>query len=173
MMDELKKLIKRYEGKRLEFSVMQYFDVNRVLLKILFDDYAQFTAEIRPAEFIHRINKPIELLYHKLFDKSRIRGNISLKEILHDALPGEDSLRDFFKPHPNSAHKDRYPLGLNGGYVVLNGLPNGFLMDVEDLSEKRNMSGTYSIAYTSQQKFDSKGRVCKVLKMYKIIKDNK
>ncbi|MCD6579089.1 hypothetical protein J7L48_06405, partial [bacterium] len=51
-------------------------------------------------------------------------GNITVYEIVHDAIPLTESLSDFFSKNPNSKYKnlpnEKYPLGLAGGNIKIN-----------------------------------------------------
>ncbi len=159
--EEFFKKIEDKLNKELEFSVLKYFNPDRTLFKILLDDDTQFTAEIITSYQDLINSREIQLLYHKLFTKNEIVGAISMREILHDALPvqNENALNEFFKLNKNSAYKSNPPLGTNCGKMqFIYAAGNKANLIINDLAKGKNISGKYEMTFTKHQKFDSKGR---------------
>lgn len=166
--------LKKTESKlneELEFSVLRYFKPDRTLLKVLLNEDTQFVAELTAYSWYNwasdLINsKEIELLYHKLFTKNEIIGNISMREILHDAKPAETALSEFFKPNENSAYKGNYPTGINCGKVKFLYVDYTILsLIISDLAKENNISGEYIMTFTNHQRLDSKGRQSILIKL--------
>ncbi len=159
--EEFFKKIEDKLNKELEFSVLKYFNPDRTLLKVLLDADTQFTAEIITSYQDLINSREIQLLYYKLFTKNEIVGAISMREILHDALPAqnENALNEFFKLNKNSAYKGNPPLGTNCGKLQLTYVANNKAnLMISDLARKKNISGKYEMTFTKYQRFDSKGR---------------
>lgn len=142
-----------------EFSVMAYPD-GRTLFKILLDKKTQFTAEIPKAKKLGE-RKTI-LLFNHLFKNEMVKGNISMEEIMHDALP-KAGLENFFKPSQESIYKDP-PIGKHGGYLIFEKC-YPLTLKLKDFGREENISGRYKVQNTKKENVDSKGRSCLVLYM--------
>ena len=141
-----------------EFSIMTYPD-ERSLFKILLDKNTQFTAEIKDEKELR--SGKITLLFHHLFKRELIKGNISIREIMRDAAPTK-GLENFFHPNPKSIYKNP-PVGKHGGYLRFeNSSP--IVIRLRDLSKKYNISGKYLLSTKGEKEKDKKGRNC--LKLY-------
>jgi hypothetical protein len=149
-----------------EFAVMQYSNPSRTLLKILLDSETQFAAEIVGGEFAERLRKEgsVELLFHGLFTKDKVTGDISMREIMRDAQPKEESSAVFFTPNKNSMYKTDRPVGLNYGKVrFLGATPDRINLHIEDLSSGKELSGRFELSFAGQKGTDAKGRLSSLL----------
>lgn len=175
--DKLDRLI----GHQTEFSIMRYEPTSsapgRILMKILLDGDTQFAAELRSDD--SNPKNSLKLLFHSLFEKKNVKGDISMERIMHDAKPAEGSLADFFEPQPGSLYGNAPPTGINAGFVyfVNSGHERGeyFLnLDFYGRSKSNEVSGLYVFHFTDETAKDSKiseadpnGRDCSVIRVTK------
>ncbi len=167
----LESKLEKMVGKQTEFSFIGYRDPKRMLMKILLDENTQFVAEVIDGNFDPG-DKCSGLLFHTLFKKKDVKGNISIPKIMHDAKPIEPALATFFKPCSNSLYKVVPPDGINAGKVTF--LSAGrygdryrLLLGLYSLSVKNNISGAYTLEFTNESINDTKNSPCRLILVYK------
>ncbi len=156
------------KGDKTIFSVMRMSDPDRTLFKILLDGGAQFTAEMVGDNLtkVLREGGRAELLFSGLFTK--IKGKITMEEIMHDGLPGNRDMTDFSILHPESAHKEHPAVIFNGGNVSLHLVsPDTVALAITDRNAE-GITGVYCLVFTDEKRTDAKARESTVVKMIKI-----
>ena len=108
-----------------EFACKNYLDKKLVYFEILISESAKLVCKIEPEVYSHMISgKEIEISKIEYFGIAAIIGNISMRDIMRDAIPDATSvlLQDHFSQYPNSKYKHDdplYPVGIAYGNFKL------------------------------------------------------
>ena len=129
------KYLQKLSGLTSEFALRKYPTKppeDRILFEILIpnnkkikESREKFYAKFDETNLINLIfGDKIKIPIEKCNFFNIPEGNITVYEIVHDAIPLTESLSDFFSKNPNSKYKnlpnEKYPLGLAGGNIKIN-----------------------------------------------------
>lgn len=136
--------------ERSEFAFKRYPKKScgeKILFEILVSPREKFVAKFSEAEFQKLLmRKKCETENYYFFGEEDIKGEISIYEILHDAIPLCSTLDGFFEKSEKSKYKEKedYPIGLAGGEIIL-GEPRKKSIYVNLESINKKIGGAYII----------------------------
>jgi len=141
-----------------EFALKRYPDKGMILFEILLNDYEKLLARMTVYDYADLVarNKRISLSELGLFTSKMIQGNMTIREILHDAITIKPDLSSFFVQNENSKYKDKlglYPMGIAGGRIeILDKNEQEIKYRLDDLA-KLGISGIYR-TYIKDERLD-------------------
>jgi len=142
-LEHLKKIIAS------EFAIKQYQDRDikeSILFEILLNEKEKLITRLSETSLKRLIaGEEIVLAELGLFSFDMVIGNISIRDIVHDAVPSVPELSSFFEKKKGSKYQNKpelYPLGIAGGKVeIIFKSKNILKLKLIDVSGK--MSGIY------------------------------
>lgn len=132
------------------FAFKLYKQKEKVFFEILTSIDERFVCKLNPNQFDDLVDKVEVTVKEKedgknnyyFFDKTNVKEDISIYEIIHDAVPETR----FFHKHENSKYNTpermhEYPIGLSGGVMILTKKNPALEFALIDFNEK--VSGEY------------------------------